>query len=330
MKNEGLFKRAFFVNLSDMFAIEGRLLGKHISIRPSDEYVLTIVIPTIVRKGDLLVMSVPDAMDKYGIDCDNWGTWNRYASINDVKTFDACVSSLIVESSGNNMDAMLTGSEIHSKGNDVVHALQIINPDAVRLYSNKTSVDLCEISAEVVVGVDGRVQPEIHVPFSIDKKEGRLTFANVKHALKNVNKPVTMPYEMLDNARISLSRHDTRSAVLHCATAIEVVFKKLVINRLDAFVADESLKDYVLKQADGYSKLVELCKKCSISLVGVPNVKETVVDIRNRVIHGGYVPTHQEAKVAYNNTRQALAVLKTPMFEELDDNPGLLDSHEPI
>jgi hypothetical protein len=50
-------------------------------------------------------------------------------------------------------------------------------------------------------------------------------------------------------------------------------------------------------------------------LEGIPNVKETVMDIRNRVIHGGYVPTPGEANKAYENTRQALAVLKTPMFE---------------
>lgn len=41
----------------------------------------------------------------------------------------------------------------------------------------------------------------------------------------------------------------------------------------------------------------------------------TTNDVRNRVIHGGYVPTRQEASVAYDNTRQALSVLKTPMFE---------------
>ena len=315
VKNEGLFKRAFFVNLSDMFAIEGRLLGKRISFRPTNEYVLTIIIPTIVHKGDMLTMSVPDALGKYGIDCDNWGTWNRYTSINDVKTYDACVSSIIVESSGNKMDAMPTNSEIHSKGNDFIHALQVINPDAVRMYSNKTSVDLCEISAEVVVGADGRAQPEIHVSFSIDKKEGRLTFANVKHAIKNSNKPVTVPYEMLDNARVNLSRRDTRSAVLHCATAIEVALKKLTVSYLDVTVTDNSLKEFILRQSDGYSRLVDLCKRCSVSLEGLPDVKETVIDIRNRVIHGGYVPTRGEANKAYENTRQALAVLKTPMFE---------------
>jgi hypothetical protein len=47
-----------------------------------------------------------------------------------------------------------------------------------------------------------------------------------------------------------------------------------------------------------------------------------VYSIHNRVIHGGYVPTRQEAKVAYDNTRQALTVLKTPMFEEPDDTPA--------
>lgn len=80
-------------------------------------------------------------------------------------------------------------------------------------------------------------------------------------------------------------------------------------------MTDNSLKEYILRQADGYSRLVDLCKRCSVSLEGLPDVKETVIDIRNRVIHGGYVPTRGEANKAYENTRQALDVLKTPMFE---------------
>lgn len=320
IKNEGLYKRAFFVNLSDMFAIDGRLLGKRFSFRPSDEYVLTIMIPTIVHNGDRLVLGIPDALNKYGVDQDDWGRWNRYKAIDDVKTFDACISAIIVECTGNDLDIIPSFSEIHSKGNNLVYALQIINPDAIRICSDRSSMDLCNISTEVNISEDGSPQPEIHVDFSFDRKEGKLTFVDFKHAIRNINKTVSIPYKMLDNARVNMSRHDTRSSVLHCATAIEVALKKLIIAYLDTKVTDSLLKDYVLKQADGYAKLVELCKKCSISLAGLPNVKETVADVRNRVIHGGYVPTPQEASVAYDNTRQALSVLKTPMFEEKESD----------
>jgi HEPN domain-containing protein len=318
-KDKGLFTHAFFVNLSDMFAVEGRLLGKRIRIHSSDEYVLTIVIPSLVRKGDILDLCIPGALYKYRTNREEWGRLNRHPIIDkvfdEIDKVDAWISSVIVDCFGEKKDVAPSSSEIESMGNNLVHALQIINPDAVRMYSDNHYSNLCEVSTEVGLGDDGRIQPAFYITSSFDDREGQVTFADFKQAIRNVNKSVSVPYEMLDNARVNLSRRDTRSAVLHCATAIEVALKKLTVSYLDVTVTDNSLKEYILRQADGYSRLVDLCKRCSVSLEGLPNVKETVVDIRNRVIHGGYIPTRQEATKAYEDTRQALAVLKTPMFE---------------
>ena len=310
-----LFTHAFIINLNDRYAAEGRLLGKRLSFRSSEECIMTIVIPTIVRKGDRVVLGMPGSLDRYGIDLDDWGGWNRYVSVGDVKTYEAWISSVLIECSSDNQDAIPACSEIQNKGNRLIHALQIINPDAICKDSDKESSDLCDISSEVMVRPGERPQPVIHVSFSLDDQKGHVSFVDIKQAIRNYDKPVSVPYEMLDNARVNLSRRDTRSAVLHCATAIEVALKKLTVSYLDVTVTDNSLKEYILRQADGYSRLVDLCKRCSVSLEGLPNVKETVIDIRNRVIHGGYVPTREEANKAYENTRQALAVLKTPMFE---------------
>lgn len=318
-KDMDLFTHAFFVNLSDMFAIEGRLLGKRIRIHLSDEYVLTIVIPALVRKGDILDLCIPGAFYKYRTNQEEWGRLNRHPIIDkvfdEIDRVDAWISAVIVECRGEKKDAAPSVSDIESMGNNLVHALQIVNPDAVRMCSDNHSRDLCEVSTEVSLGDDGRFQPAFYFTSSFDDRKGQVSFADFKLAIRNVNKTVSMPYEMLDNARVNLSRHDTRSAVLHCATAIEIALKKLTVSYLDVTVTDNSLKEYILKQADGYSKLVDLCKRCSVSLERLPNVKEAVMDVRNRVIHGGYVPTREEANKAYENTRQALAVLKTPMFE---------------
>lgn len=314
-----LFTHAFFVNLSDMFAVEGRLLGKRIRIHSSDEYVLTIVIPSLVRKGDILDLCIPGALYKYRTNQEEWGRLNRHPIIDkvfdEIDRVDAWISTVIVECFGEKLDVVSSASDIESMGNNLVHALQIINPDAVRMYSDHHCTSLCEVSTEVSLGDDGRFQPAFYFTSSFDDREGQVSFADLKQAIRNVNKSVSVPYEMLDNARVNLSRRDTRSAVLHCATAIEVALKKLTVSYLDVTVTDNSLKEYILRQADGYSRLVDLCKRCSISLEGLPDVKETVMDIRNRVIHGGYVPTREGANTAYENTRQALSVLKTPMFE---------------
>ena len=310
-----LFTHAFIINLNDRYAAEGRLLGKRLSFRSSEECIMTIVIPTIVRKGDRVVLGMPGSLDRYGIDLDDWGGWNRYVSVGDVRTYEAWISSVLIECSSDNQDAIPACSEIQNKGNRLIHALQIINPDAICKNSDKRSTDLCDISSEVMLRLGERPQPVIHVSFSLNDQKGHVSFVDIKQAIRNYDKPVSVPYEMLDNARVNLSRKDTRSAVLHCATAIELVLKKVIIAYLDSKRTEDTVKEIVLRQADGYSRLVELCKRCSISLAGLPNVKETVVDIRNRVIHGGYVPTREEANKAYENTRQALAVLKTPMFE---------------
>ena len=119
---------------------------------------------------------------------------------------------------------------------------------------------------------------------------------------------------MLENSRQNIYNYDTRAAVLNCATSIEVVLKK----RISDFLSKSStspVKDYVLKQADSYSKQVEMCKKFGIPLNGVSNAKKFVFDVRNRVAHGGYIPSFEEANKAYKSTRSALIELAVPMFE---------------
>lgn len=59
-----LFTHAFIINLNDRYAAEGRLLGKRLSFRSSEECIMTIVIPTIVRKGDRVVLGMPGSLDR--------------------------------------------------------------------------------------------------------------------------------------------------------------------------------------------------------------------------------------------------------------------------
>ena len=99
-----------------------------------------------------------------------------------------------------------------------------------------------------------------------------------------------------------------------------MALKRKLSTYLDENNIPQSLEDYVLKQADGFTKLIELCKKLGINLIGLPNVQESVINIRNRVIHGGYIPSNIESQVAYSTTREALRVLNVPMFELNTEN----------
>ena len=114
---------------------------------------------------------------------------------------------------------------------------------------------------------------------------------------------------------MNLSNHDSRAAILNCATAIEVTLKRMLIDYLGSNGVPDGLRKYVLKQADGYSKQVELLKKLSIPLNGLHNVKEEVMEVRNRVIHGGYTPSYDEANKAYSCTWCAMKDFGIKMFE---------------
>lgn len=112
----GLFTCAFIVNLKDRYSVGGRLLGKRLSFRSSEECIMTIVIPTIVRIGDRVVLGMPGSLDRCGIDLDDWGGWNRYVSVGDVRTYEAWISSVLIECSSDNQDAIPACSEIQKKG----------------------------------------------------------------------------------------------------------------------------------------------------------------------------------------------------------------------
>lgn len=69
------------------------------------------------------------------------------------------------------------------------------------------------------------------------------------------------------------------------------------------------------KQLGGYSKLVELCKQLGIRIGELPSLQKAVIDVRNKVIHGGHTPLFEDACHAYKDTRQALLDLDVPLFE---------------
>ena len=197
----------------------------------------------------------------------------------------------------------------------VVYALQILNPDAIRIPNDELPNVICDIKASVEIKEDGKPQPLIKIASVIDDRKGRLTFGEIKAAIQNADKVISAPYEMLGNAQMNILRHDWRATVLNCATAVEVTIKKKIIAYFDESSVPVELREYILKQADGLPKLKALCKSLSISLTGLPNVQDEIMKIRHRVIHGGYVPTPEEANKAYECARLALESQKAPIFE---------------
>ena len=306
------YRSAHFVNLAERYAIDWRLLGRHFSFRNEESHI-TIVFPSVIQRFGFPELGVPGLMKEYNVDEDNWGNIKSYDRLDKPESIDAWVSTVFVECYTNK--PKVNAAWIENQAKHIVYALQIINPDAIRIPSDEVPNVLCKVKTFLEFKEDGLPRPCIKIATVYDERKGRLTFHELKTAIKNVNKAVSAPYEMISNAQINLSRHDWRAAVLNCATAIEVMVKKKVMVYFDVAAVPDELREHVLKQADGYKRLRDLCNSLSISLAGMPNVENDIMKVRHRVIHGGYVPTFDEAYKAYSCTKQALTALKVPMFE---------------
>lgn len=307
------YRSIHFVNLAERYAIDWCLLGKHISFRYEGSDII-IVFPSVIQRYGFPELGIPGLMERLRVDEDDWGTVKSYVRLDKPESIDAWVSSVFVDCYTNN-PKKVNAAWVEKQAKQIVYALQIIAPDSIRIPSDDVPNVLCEVKTSVEFKEDGKPQSVTKISTVCDERDGRLTFHDIKTAIKNSNKSVSAPYEMLNNARINLSRNDRRSAVLNCATAIEVMIKKKVIAYFDAVAVPNEQKNHVLKRADGFKKLRELCKSLSISLAGLPNVEDDIMRIRHKVIHGGYVPSYEEANTAYSCAKQALEALHVAMFE---------------
>lgn len=314
--SEYKLKRVHIIEFENRYAVEGCLLGKHFTMQISDNCVLELEIPPIIKKDGLDKIGIPNIFSKYGVDIEKWGKIDNYVTINDVTTINASISAVFVKCYTKNDEADLKTGVIQNLARKVLHALHVINPHVIRINSDTAPNDLCKISISVMQKDYGKRQAEVSLPpMLIDSRAPKLAFTDIKRSIRNYEKKVTLPYEMLENARVNLVNHDTRAAVLNCATAIEVTLKKMIIDYLQSNDVPEKLKVFIIKKADGYAKVVEMLKKLSISLRDMNDVKVHVMDVRNNVIHKGDTPTHEEAHKALSCTREALTDYEVRMFD---------------
>ena len=309
-------KSVYIVELENRYAVEEFLLGKHFTIRVSENCALEVVIPTVYRKDYFDDIGIPEMLPKYGLDIEKWGKIDNYVTINDVTTINASVSAvLVICYTKDGADGLYSGV-IQNMARKVLHALHVFNPHVIRVNEDTVPNDLCEINLSAAIKENGKWLGEIRMsPMLMDDRAPRLTFTDIKRAIRSYDKTVSVPYEMLDNARVNLVNHDTRAAVLNCATAVEVALKKKLIDYLEGNNVPDKLNKFVLKKADGFAKVVEVLKKLSIPLKDLNDVKVHVMNVRNRVIHGGYSPTHNEVYKSLACTRGALTALDVKMFE---------------
>ena len=309
------YTSAYLIELEERFAIDGWLAGKRISFRFSDSSYITIVVPSIIRNEQFFEVGIPNIGD-YRMDVvDDWGRIENFGYQERADTLVIWISKVLVllfeEEPSNGELCRL----IQERGQKLIHALQVINPDSIRISSIDVPNHLCRVRFCTWLNTEGGYNLNLSRPTIEDDRTGFLSVSELMRAIRNQGKTISLAYELLDNARINITHNDYRAAVLNCATAIEIPLKRELSLFLDEATTSSCLKDFVLSKADSYSRQKDLCKKFAIPVGAHTDAQRLVFDIRHKVIHGGYRPTYQEATNAFQCTNKVLLSLNVPIFE---------------
>ena len=88
--------------------------------------------------------------------------------------------------------------------------------------------------------------------------------------------------------------------------------KRSLIRGISKNVQNQKLANKLIKEADRYTKIKILLKELSME---PPIDAECVFKIRNKIIHGGYPSSKEDALTSLKIAREMIAHYNVPLFE---------------
>ena len=119
----------------------------------------------------------------------------------------------------------------------------------------------------------------------LDKKSWRYALARVDAA-----EQPPLEYLLVSNARIDLHLSRTRRAVLDAATAVELALNAILVSHPTAANTSPKMLGKLVQTLDNAGSLPTGVQAATLTT--------QLINIRNRTVHNGYVPSHGEADAA--------------------------------
>ena len=138
-----------------------------------------------------------------------------------------------------------------------------------------------------------------------------IEFDGVINTIRNINKEVSLPLQLYDNALESKSVLDYRACILYSASLIEILLKRDLERQLEELVSSERLRIKILEEANGYDKIWKNLKTLSCPSINVGQL----INKRNRIIHGGYSPYEVDAQESLDLAAECLEYYKVDVYE---------------
>lgn len=160
------------------------------------------------------------------------------------------------------------------------------------------------------------VRPGIKVLFAESIDKNKVSFVEFFSIYRDLHKDIRIQYELLSDLIRNEKEHNYRSSVLFGAMIIEITLKEVISDYLENTQCDQKIRRVIEKKMrQGFSALAEIMNDLGLSSQLLPKCKTLTIDVRNRIMHGGYMPTKEDSSNSINNTREILSYYKIPFFE---------------
>lgn len=246
-------------------------------------------------------------INNLGVIPNSWGKV-EYFEPNDIPSVNAVV---VAVESENKVDLGCVKNSFFIYATKILKILRFIYPNSVTRYKTKKIINniILQTSHNGRSCITGL---EISMNIISDAPSRWIEFKGISLALKNLNKVPSLPLELYENALDYNSEGDYRTCVLNCAILIEMLMKRSLIRNINQLVHHQKLADKIIKEANGYDKIRKYLKELSL----LPEICiEEVFNIRNRIMHTGYVPDKAEAFKALKISKDIISFYHVPLFE---------------
>lgn len=291
--------------------IETSLLGKFVPINIGSDHPFYICFPMLifdrVTRNYKMVSSLPFNTTK--TNTDNWGQLIQSSTNKDNQVFDMLVSisAVWIVSKLSNFELV---KSLKTEVEWFIRSIHAINPAGVILKGIDVSNLVSGFSYSYFDKTTGRGKTSgfgfSMTMYPYDYNKFKVDIKLIKTVLKAWKSKVSLPFELLLCAFQEMRTNNYRNTILNCAMTIEVALKRLLRNSLSSISINGAITDYLIKGADGLSKIERLMKLINLPKYNFADIRTNIFNVRNKIIHGGFYPSAAQASTALKLTQSML------------------------
>ena len=300
----------FIVKLGNSYMINPLLIGKTISFSFEDTSI------TSKRLKCELLFPCRSTSDKFilvrpqkdiGMDLNTWGRI-EYSGTNEIPHVEA----VVIEITGDNqsINTVKVKKEVSLYTDKILKIIRCLYPYSLKRNKTKNLVD--NLYLQTINNGKTCIETELNFSFESDAPQKWVEIEGIVTAFKNSRRKLSLVRSLFDNALDYESENDYRACVLNCATLIEILLKKSLDKGIRENVSNQKLANKLIEKADGYDKIRNNLKLLSLN----PRINaDPVFNIRNAIIHKGYMPKAEKVKEILNIAKEMISYYNVPYFD---------------